>query len=410
LLIIFFIYLSFLLLCFLLLILGGGGFYSSGGDDYLYGYPGGQGFRQGGLGGSNSKYSSSYSDGGYGGGAVANYFGSCNLRGGNGGGYTGGKGVGTQLLDQGNPGSSYNGGLNQKNVFGSERGNGVVVITTVSPDPINSNMNYSSTYTELKDYTGVNGMDLSCGKYISQAASQFACDSNPACLGYSYSPKFGWWCLKLSADSGPCCEAGALFFRKNLVTKVPTFSPTTSSPTPITTFEPTVSGETYNPSQLPSEQPSSTPATESPTVEPSVVPSAYPTFASAPLNFSAFLFAQSVPVNSSSHWLTALPWSAIFALLICGLLLIAAIPKIVHCVTGGEICDHSPEYFRKFAYVGVWPLASLVLLAVWRSSAPTSKPFSSWIIIAPVLFFYVLVLVFYVFAAAGICLYEGKFR
>jgi hypothetical protein len=104
---------------------GGGGFYSSGGNDATYSFGGGQGFRQGGAGGVYSGYQS----GGFGGGACADYVGSCNIRGGAGGGYSGGSGLNsTSSQSYGYGGGSYNGGTSQSNSVGNT-GNGQVVIT-----------------------------------------------------------------------------------------------------------------------------------------------------------------------------------------------------------------------------------------------------------------------------------------
>jgi len=109
---------------------GGGGFYTSGGTDALYGFTGGAGFRQGGAGGiPTSLYTSSYQAGGFGGGAPANYVGSCNQQAGNGGGYSGGSAFSTTLNTVGNAGGSFNGGTNQTNLAGNNNGNGVVTIT-----------------------------------------------------------------------------------------------------------------------------------------------------------------------------------------------------------------------------------------------------------------------------------------
>jgi len=107
---------------------GGGGFYSSGGNDNLTSPTfisyGAAGFRQGGAGGLATGYQS----GGFGGGAAANYYGSCNMRAGAGGGYSGGSGLNSgagQAVGYG--GGSYNGGTGQSNSVGNT-GNGQVVI------------------------------------------------------------------------------------------------------------------------------------------------------------------------------------------------------------------------------------------------------------------------------------------
>jgi hypothetical protein len=68
---------------------GAGGFYSTGGTDTSgYMFPGGQGFRQGGAGAIvPSSYTSMHTNGGFGGGGIANYVGLCVFQGGSGGGY-----------------------------------------------------------------------------------------------------------------------------------------------------------------------------------------------------------------------------------------------------------------------------------------------------------------------------------
>jgi hypothetical protein len=103
---------------------GGGGFYTSGGNDTYYGAVGGRGFQQGGAGGTLSGYQT----GGFGGGASADYIGSCNMQGGAGGGYSGGSAYNsTGYLTTGWGGGSYNGGTSQSNSVGNT-GNGQVVI------------------------------------------------------------------------------------------------------------------------------------------------------------------------------------------------------------------------------------------------------------------------------------------
>ena len=106
---------------------GGGGFYSSGGNDLTYGFGGGAGFRQGGAGGTNSY---GYQNGGFGGGACADYVGSCNMEAGAGGGYGGGSGYNSYNGNtSGWGGGSYNSGSSQNNTANSNNGNGVVIIS-----------------------------------------------------------------------------------------------------------------------------------------------------------------------------------------------------------------------------------------------------------------------------------------
>ena len=109
--------------------MGAGDFIHSGqsDSDFGSGYPsvGGQGFQEGGAGGTLSTYQT----GGFGGGATANYHGACNLQGGSGGGYNGASGKNSgngQAFGYG--GGSYNGGTNQSNSIGNT-GNGQVQIT-----------------------------------------------------------------------------------------------------------------------------------------------------------------------------------------------------------------------------------------------------------------------------------------
>jgi hypothetical protein len=106
---------------------GGGGFFTSGGNDILYGTAGagGAGFRQGGAGGIST---SGYGPGGFGGGATADYVGSCNVVAGSGGGYSGGSGTGTGYQLFGYGGGSYNAGTSQTNIVGNT-GNGQVIIS-----------------------------------------------------------------------------------------------------------------------------------------------------------------------------------------------------------------------------------------------------------------------------------------
>ncbi len=111
---------------------GGGGFYTSGGNDTYqptYG-GGGQGFRQGGAGGT----SLSYGAGGFGGGATADYYGSCYTEAGAGGGYSGGSGMNSYAtLASGYGGGSYNSGTSQTNTAATNSGNGQVVIAYFTP-------------------------------------------------------------------------------------------------------------------------------------------------------------------------------------------------------------------------------------------------------------------------------------
>jgi hypothetical protein len=109
---------------------GGGGFFTSGGADINYGFPGGQAFQLGGAGAlPAAAYLSSYQPGGFGGGTAANYVGSCNLQGGNGGGYSGGSGYGTALWQAGTAGGSFNAGTNQANTAGFNSGNGLITFS-----------------------------------------------------------------------------------------------------------------------------------------------------------------------------------------------------------------------------------------------------------------------------------------
>jgi hypothetical protein len=116
---------------------GGGGFYTSGGTDINYSFFGGQGFLQGGTGGlPNSTYITTYQPGGFGGGAPANYVGSCNYRAGSGGGYSGGSAVGVALIDIGNAGGSFNAGTSQTNTAAFNTGHGVIIFKFTPGAPI----------------------------------------------------------------------------------------------------------------------------------------------------------------------------------------------------------------------------------------------------------------------------------
>ncbi|MEI6565626.1 MAG: glycine-rich protein, partial [Verrucomicrobiota bacterium] len=169
---------------------GGGGFYSSGGADQFYGAPGGSGFRQGGAGGTWS----SYQPGGFGGGAAPNYNGSCNMQGGAGGGYSGGSGLNSGVVQTvGYGGGSYNGGTNQTNSV-SQTGNGQVLITwsgsgiacpsatrtpvtvTVSPTSVGGIVAGSTTVCSGTNSTTLtlSGNTGSVTKWQSCAASGFA--------------------------------------------------------------------------------------------------------------------------------------------------------------------------------------------------------------------------------------------
>jgi hypothetical protein len=105
---------------------GGGGFYSSGGNDTYYGFPGGQGFRQGGAGAVPTYMF--YTNGGFGGGGTANYNERCNTLGGTGGGYSGGTGNNEAEVTFGNGGGSFNCGSLQNNSASINSGDGSVVI------------------------------------------------------------------------------------------------------------------------------------------------------------------------------------------------------------------------------------------------------------------------------------------
>jgi hypothetical protein len=107
---------------------GGGGFFTSGGNDQEYGFGGGQGFQEGGAGGTNTW---GFQNGGFGGGAVCDFVGYCNIIGGAGGGYSGGSGLNSgNYQTYGYGGGSYNGGTNQTNTAGANySGNGQVIIS-----------------------------------------------------------------------------------------------------------------------------------------------------------------------------------------------------------------------------------------------------------------------------------------
>ena len=111
---------------------GGGGFFSSGGQDSLHSFLGGRGFRLGGQGARPPPTASptSYSAGGFGGGATANFEGSCWVVAGAAGGYSGGSGypAGTPSKVYGNGGGSYNSGALQRNFASIHSGNGSVTI------------------------------------------------------------------------------------------------------------------------------------------------------------------------------------------------------------------------------------------------------------------------------------------
>ncbi len=125
---------------------GGGGFYTSGAADILYQFPGGQGFQQGGNGGwSTVTYTATYQPGGFGGGTSANYVGSCNLQGGNGGGYSGGSGYGTSVYGAGTAGGSFNAGTNQSNTAGFNTGNGSITFSYTAGSVINAVVNPTAT-------------------------------------------------------------------------------------------------------------------------------------------------------------------------------------------------------------------------------------------------------------------------
>jgi hypothetical protein len=68
---------------------GGGGFYSNGAADGRNAMPGGQGFRQGGRGALPTVYAALVNQGGFGGGATANFGGDCTTKAGAGGGFSG---------------------------------------------------------------------------------------------------------------------------------------------------------------------------------------------------------------------------------------------------------------------------------------------------------------------------------
>ena len=116
---------------------GGGGFYSSGGTSSLYLFVGGQGFQQGGTGGSGNQGTyNGYQFGGFGGGATADYVGSCFYTGGAGGGYSGGSAWSTASQPCGAAGGSYNAGTNQSNTAGYNQGHGKIIFTYLPGSPI----------------------------------------------------------------------------------------------------------------------------------------------------------------------------------------------------------------------------------------------------------------------------------
>ena len=113
---------------------GGGGFYSSGANDVINGFYGGQGFRQGGAGGTAPlAYVSNYQSGGFGGGATGDYQGACHSFAGSGGGYSGGSGTTGNIISYGQAGGSYNGGSNQLDSAGYNTGNGQIIISWQLP-------------------------------------------------------------------------------------------------------------------------------------------------------------------------------------------------------------------------------------------------------------------------------------
>ncbi len=112
---------------------GGGGFYSNGTADATYSAPGGTGFRQGGSASVFSAYTG-YDIGGFGGGAPADYVGSCNSQGGAAGGYTGASGRDGAAVAWGYGGGSIMvGGVNTiAQTGGAAAGSGSVLITAVA--------------------------------------------------------------------------------------------------------------------------------------------------------------------------------------------------------------------------------------------------------------------------------------
>jgi hypothetical protein len=132
---------------------GGGGFYTSGGNDTYqptYGV-GGAGFHQGGAGG----ISAGYGPGGFGGGATADYYGSCYMSAGAGGGYSGGSGYNSYSSNaSGYGGGSYNIGTSQTNTAASNSGNGQVIISyssitcsSVTRTPVTVTMSTPTAFT-----------------------------------------------------------------------------------------------------------------------------------------------------------------------------------------------------------------------------------------------------------------------
>src|ERR1039458_1651843 len=125
---------------------GGGGFFTSGGNDQEYGFGGGQGFQEGGAGGTNTW---GFQNGGFGGGAVCDFVGYCNIIGGAGGGYSGGSGLNSgNYQSYGYGGGSYNGGTNQTNTAGANyTDNGQVIISyNISYLTISQTGGYASGY------------------------------------------------------------------------------------------------------------------------------------------------------------------------------------------------------------------------------------------------------------------------
>jgi hypothetical protein len=184
---------------------GGGGFYSNGGVDINYSAGAGSGFRQGGAGGIFSGYQS----GGFGGGAPANYVGSCNIQGGAGGGYSGGSGLNSGAIQlYGFGGGSYNGGSSPINSVGNT-GNGSVIITTSissTTDAIKSALVANSstsltaynnaadgTWIEISqsDYNYLNSNVSGSGKYIfdDNTMNQAGNNSNWGGVNYGISPR-----------------------------------------------------------------------------------------------------------------------------------------------------------------------------------------------------------------------------
>ena len=60
-----------------------------------------------------------------------------------------------------------------------------------------------------------------CGRYASQTAIQEACDEDPSCKSYTYSPTSGtysrgWWCMKTVAEFGQQEDGAVLYIRRPL--------------------------------------------------------------------------------------------------------------------------------------------------------------------------------------------------